>query len=196
MSWAKGDEISASKLNSENAVATWTHSWVDNNDKNVTTTASYKFYIHDCGGTNNPLILRCHWNSSMTKWGWIGNSYGPDYHIYFEKRDASGNSLKRITFCNFENKNSNSTKTYYLNDLKSTFGSAEGWYYLYISHQTDPHGSGKVDAQVYANPPNSKSGYPIRRYIGPTSSGYINNSESEQLLSASNLNTHHFGTYK
>lgn len=187
MSWSIGDEITANKLNSENHIPSWTFSWTDPNSKTVTT-GTYLFYVHDCGGTYNPKIIDWYINVYTTySWG----NYGPDLTVWIEKRTATGTPLKRYTICDFENTTNTWDGDFYLNELTSYFGSAEGWYYIYAKCEGDVHGGGSVSIQAYGYPPNSASGRPLRYYNSPTSSGFTPGKE----LSIANLNSHHIGTY-
>jgi hypothetical protein len=187
MSWSKGDQITAAKLNSENQTSSWTFSWSDPNSKTVTT-GTYLFYVHDCGGNNNPKIIDWYINSYTTySWG----NYGPDLTIWIEKRQANGAVLKRYTICDFENKTDTWDGEFYYNELISYFGSAEGWYYIYAKCEGDKHGGGSVNIKAYGYPLNSAPGKSLRYYNSPTSSGFTPGKQ----ISVTNLNAHHIGTY-
>jgi hypothetical protein len=187
MSWTNGDEITASKLNSENHTPSWNFSWSDPNSK-TTTTGTYLFYVHNCGGTYNPIIIDWYINVYTTySWG----NYGPDLTIWIEKRQANGTPIKRYTICDFENKTDTWDGEFYYNELTSYFGSAEGWYYIYAKCEGDKHGGGSVAIKAYGYPPNSAAGRPLRYYNGPTSNGFTIGKQ----LSVENLNNHKIGTY-
>jgi len=189
MSWSVGDQITASKLNSENHIPSWNFNWTDPNQQ-VVTTGTYLFYVHDCGGTNNPIIIDWYIDVYTTySWG----NYGPDLTIWIEKRDSNGNQIgSRYTICDFENVTNTWDGQFTFNDLVSRWGSGEGWYYIYAYCEGDKHGGGSVSIQAYGYPPNSAAGKPLRYYNGPTSSGFT----PGQQLSVTNLNAHHIGTYK
>jgi len=191
MSWSVGDEISASNLNSNNqSVTSYTYS---HSDRGTSSTCSYKFYLHDCGGTNNPTIIDWYIHTT-TSWYWF-NNYGPDIKAYIQKLNSSGRVIGTYSICDYENKTVTYDGSLSRTAIISHFGSFEGWYRIYSYYERDDRGTGTVQWKVYGYPSNSKSGLPIRRYISPTSSGYVSNNSSEQLLSASNLNSHMFGTY-
>ena len=190
MSWKTGDEISALKINVENHVTSYSY---HHTARGSSSTASYLFYVHDCGGNTNPIIID--WYIKTTTSFYWGNHFGPDIRAYIEKRDSSGHVLKTYKICDYENKNITYDKSLKILDLRRYFGSAEGWYRIYSFYERDDRGTGTVDWKVYGYPVTAKILKPIRCYTGPTSSGFITGNSSDTELSAKNLNKHKFGTY-
>lgn len=190
MTWKINNEISSDKLNTENHIPSYSY---HHTARGTSSTASYLFYVHDCGGINNPVIID--WYIKTTTSFYWGNHFGPDIRAFIEKKDSGGHVIKKYKICDYENKNITYNKSLTISDLKSYFGSAEGWYRIYSFYERDDRGTGTVDWKVYGYPCNSKALRPIRGYISPTSSGFITGNSTDTILSAKNLNKHKFGTY-
>ena len=191
MSWSIGDQITAAKLNSENNIPNWSFSWTAPGNANDDHTIGNKlFYYHDCGGTNNPAIITWY-AKTVTEWYWFGN-YCPWVTMWIEKRTASGSIIgSRYTIISAEHKTQTISGYLTVSELKSRWGSAEGWYYLYYDCRDDKHGTATMWFKSYMYPNNCKVGGALRYYNGPTSSGFT----PGQQISITNLNSHHIGTY-
>ncbi len=190
MSWNTGDEITANKLNIENYTPSWSLYWTDPNTK-TTTESFHKFYYHDGGGTENPILIS--WEVHTTVSGFWGK-WGPDCHAWIEKRTASGTTIgSRITLFQFDNSTIDINESLTRQEAINAFGSAEGWYYIAYNLEGDEHGGGTVNLKAYGYPTNCKVGGALRYFDNPTSSGFAAPNTIE--LSATNLNTHRVGTY-
>lgn len=190
MAWSVGNQITAAKLNSENYTPSWQLNWTDPNTK-TTTESFHKFYYHDCGGNENPILISWAVNVYTTySWG----NYGPDCHAWIEKRTAAGATIgSRITLFQFDNSTINISENLTRQEAIDAFGSAEGWYYIAYNLEGDVHGGGTINLKAYGYPTNCKVNGALRYFDNPTSSGFAAPNTIE--LSATNLNTHRVGTY-
>ena len=191
MAWNINDQVTTNKLNTENHIPNWSFSWTASNNNNDTHTIGHQlFYCHDCEGSNNPIIIEWHAQTIDEKY-WF-KWYNPWITMWIEKRDAAGNIIgSRYTIITAHHGDENLYGSLTISDLISTFGSAEGWYYLYYDCRDDKHGSATMWYKSYFYPNNNAVGRPLRYYTSPSSSGFIPGKE----ISALNLNSHNIGTY-
>jgi len=192
MSWYADNQITASKLNSENHVAHYAQVRTIVGDSGDELSGSHLFYYHDGGGTANPVVMD--WNVQSTDEKYWGNWYAPAAKLWVEKRTAGGTRIgSRYNICDIQNDDANIVGNLTKNELASLFGSAEGWYYFYWWVQGDVHGSASIAFYAYGFPTNNKVNRPLRYYHYPSSSDHAAPNTKE--LTAALLNTHRVGTY-
>lgn len=194
MSWSTGDQITASKLNSENHVVTWSKSWTAPNSNNDNhTIGNHTFYYHDGLGSNNPSVIE--WYAKTVDEKYWGDWYSPWITMWVEKRTAAGAKIgSRYTIISAAHGDVTKSGNLTRDELANEFGSAEGWYYLYYDCRDDKHGDANMWFKAYGFPTNNKVDKPLRYFDSPSSSGHATPNTIE--LTASILNTHRVGTYE
>ena len=198
MAWEIGDEITAAKLNTENHVlsTSWYKDAPEADNDSHYTFDTPLLYLHDGGGTDNPIVFYWRIYVDRAKYGGWGSWYGPRMTFWVEKREEDGTVIgDRWTLRSGENISCDIINNVTIQDLKDrwTCDNASGYYYFYIDVEDDVTGSGFIDFKAYAFPCNNKVGGKLRTYqkysSTPTSSP-----ESPVLITTDLLNSHVVGT--
>ncbi len=172
MSWYSGNQITASKLNSENNLVV--HTLTIGN--NVATTKTKVCYIHKPSNPNQ-IIAHC-WFHSLD--GWWGHA--SDHYIKVWKSNSSGSEISLIV-----NKSWTSYQDYLSYDILGSQIPSSGWYKFYIK-QTNDWGGEQITMQIKSYPMSAVKGHQIVEYSSSGNRIYRNQ------LTASKLNGHYITT--
>lgn len=173
MSWDVGNQITASKLNSENDLVVHTMS-VGNN---TSATRTKVCFIHKPANPNQ-VIAHCWFHSLDGWWGHAANHY-----IKLWQSNSSGSEINLIV-----NKSWTSYQSHLSYDIKGSQIPASGWYKFYIK-QADDWGGEQITMQIKSYPMSAVAGHQIIEYSSTGSR--IRGNE----LTASKLNSHYITTF-
>lgn len=172
MNWKKGDEITATKLNSENNIVVHTIS-IGNN---TTATKTKVCYIHKPSNPNK-VIAHCWFHSLDGWWGHASNHY-----IKLWQSNSSGAEIKLVV-----NKSWTSYQNYLSYDIVGKHIPSSGWYKFYI-RQADEWGGEQITMQIKSYPMCAVPGHQIVEYS--TTGSRIRGNE----IKSSILNSHYITT--
>ena len=172
MSWSKGDEISASKLNSENTGQT-NYTSIGNN---TSATKTILRYIHKPANSSQ-VIAKSSFHSLDGWWGHASNHYVKMY-----ASNSSGSAITLLVNRSWTSYQDAITTYIYGSNIPSS-----GWY-LFSIQQNNDWGGEAIDLRVYGYPMSAVSQHEIVAFSSTGSRIH------DKELSAVNLNGHYITT--
>ena len=172
MSWSAGNEITASKLNSENNLVVHTIS-IGNN---IATTVTKTCYIHKPASSSQ--IISISYMTSLD--GWWGHA--SDHYVKMYSSNSSGSTGALLVSASWT-----SYQDHITYNIVGSQIPASGWYKFSIQ-QTNDWGGESISMQIRSYPMAAKAQHQLVRFSSTGSRIY--NSQ----LSAATLNAHYVTT--